>query len=140
MKVHKFHLLCSKDQGTAENKHTSLIPEQSLLLLYKLVAGMHSYFLVHYFLIWITPRKKMALSCTGVHKDLKYVQFYIPDCYCHYLEICNREYWEFRSSCIEIKYFFSFMSCHILLHEITAKVLHSCNSRFYKTLFRRKNT
>lgn len=41
MKAHKFHLLCSKDQGTAENKHNiSLIPKQSLLLDI-LVPGMH---------------------------------------------------------------------------------------------------
>lgn len=41
MKAHKFHLLCSKDQGTAENKHNiSLIPKESLLL-DKLVPGKH---------------------------------------------------------------------------------------------------
>lgn len=88
MKAHKFHLLCSTDQGTAENKqNTGLIPEQ-LLLLDVLASGMHLCFLVDWCLKF-APRKKKKIGCTGVDRDLKWMHFQVPFCCCHCLEICN---------------------------------------------------
>lgn len=57
MKAHKFHLLCSTNQGTAENKQNiSLIPDQ-LLLLDLLVPGMHLYFLIDWCLMFAPMEK-----------------------------------------------------------------------------------